>query len=86
MKRVTEVAKLAYDNKKKALSLPRNLTHVTFCQLLKVILAKINLLYFSYLMVMVCFSASDKTKLFGENFSKDFDLDESDISLSAFSP
>ena len=47
-------------------------------------LTKVNLLYFLYLMAEVMSSASDKAKLFVENFSKNSDFDDSSISLSAF--
>ena len=67
--------------KQKSLSLSRNLALGTFHELLLVLSTKINLLING---LEVLYSASDKAKLFAKNFSKDSDLDDSDISLSIF--
>ena len=47
-KRVLEAAKLAYANKKKSPSLPRNLALANFGELQKVFSTKVNLLYLLY--------------------------------------
>ena len=49
-----ETAKLAYTNKTKESSLPRNLTFRTFDKLLRVFLTKVNLLYLLYSMAWRC--------------------------------
>ena len=54
----------------------------TFGKLSIVLLTKVNRLYFNDLEVLC--SASDKAKLFAENFSKNSDLDDSGISLPVF--
>ena len=50
MHRVLKVVKLAYANKTKSPSFPRNLTLTTFGELLIVFLTKVNLLYLLYSM------------------------------------
>ena len=57
--------------KQKSPLLPRNLTLVTFGELPIVFLTRINLLY---LVPEVLSSASDKAKLFAENFSENSSL------------
>ena len=62
--------------KQKSPSLPRNL--VLFAR-------KVNLLYLIYLTGPgMLSSASDKTKLFPKNFSKNYNLDDSGISSLSF--
>ena len=75
--------------KQKSPSLPRNLPHGTFTELLIVFSTKANLLYLLYSTDQRCFllhhySASDKAKLFAKNFSKNSNLDYSGISLTVF--
>ena len=63
--------------KQKSPSLPRNLVLFT---------TKVNLLYLIYLTGPgMLSSASDKTKLFPKNFSKNYNLDDSGISSLSFS-
>ena len=79
---VLEAAKLAFVNKtKKSPLLLRNLALVTFDELLIVFSTKVNLLYLIFNSPEVMSSAFDKAKLFAENFSKNSNLDDSDISL-----
>ena len=61
--------------KQKSLSLLRNLAHLTFGDLLITLSTNVNLLYGP----KVLFSASDKVKLFAENFSKNSNFDDSDM-------
>ena len=61
--------------KQKSLSLLRNLAHLTFGDLLIALSTNVNLLYGP----KVLFSASDKVKLFAENFSKNSNFDDSDM-------
>ena len=68
--------------KQKIPSLPRNLTLGTFGELPIVFSTKVNLLFNG---PEVLPSASEKAKLFAENFSKDSNLDDSGISLPVFS-
>ena len=71
--------------KQSSLLLPRNLALVTFGKLLIVFSTKVNLLYLLLLKdpeVLSC--ASDKVKLFAENFSNNSNLDDSGISLLVF--
>ena len=67
--------------KQKNPSLPRNLTLGTFGELPIVFSKKVNLLFNG---PEVLPSASEKAKLFAENFSKDSNLDDSGISLPVF--
>ena len=62
--------------KQKSPSLPRNLAVGTYSELPIVFSTKVNLLY-----VDVLSSASDKAKLFAENFPKNSNIDDSGISL-----
>ena len=80
-KRILEAAKLAYANKQKSPSLPRNLALGTFGKLPIVFSKKVNLLYPLYSTTRRCSSSSDKAKLFAETFSKNSNLDDSGISL-----
>ena len=61
--------------KQNSLSLLRNLAHLTFGDLLIALSTNVNLLYGP----KVLFSASDKVKLFAENFSKNSNFDDSDM-------
>ena len=54
---------------------------MTFDELLIVFSTKVNLLYLIFNSPEVMSSAFDKAKLFAENFSKNSNLDDSDISL-----
>ena len=84
-KRVLEAAKLAYANKTKESITFQKLGSWDFCQIANSVVNKgksaIPPLFNS---PEVLFSASDRAKLFAENFSKNFNLDESSISLPAF--
>ena len=86
-KRVLEAAK------QKSPLLPRNLVLESFSELIIVFSTKIDLLYLLYSVsaipplfsdLEVLSSASDKTKLFAKNFSKNSNLDDSVISLPVF--
>ena len=68
--------------KQKIPLLLRNLALETFGELLIVSSAKVNLLYLNGSEGLS--SASDKTKLFGENIPKNSNLDDSGISLPLF--
>ena len=68
--------------KQKIPLLLRNLALETLGGLLIVSSAKVNLLYLNGSEELS--SASDKTKLFGKNFSKNSNLDDSGISLPLF--
>ena len=58
---------------------------MTAAELLIVFSTKVNLLHFLCLSApKVLSSESDKAKLFAENFSKNFNLEHSDIYLHAF--
>ena len=72
--------------KQKSPLLPKNLALRTFGELLIVFLTKINLLYLLPLLnsTGVLSSASDKAKLFAENFSENSNLGYSGISLPVF--
>ena len=84
-KRVLEAAKLAYANKTKESITFQKLGSWDFCQIANSVVNKgksaIPPLFNS---PEVLFSASDRAKLFAENFSKNFNLDDSSISLSVF--
>ena len=67
--------------KQKSPLLPRNLALMTFGELLIVFSTEVNLLYLLYSTGQ---QASDKAKLFAENFSKNSNLDDSGISLPVF--
>ena len=72
--------------KQKSPLLPRNLALGTSGELLIAFSTKVNLLYLCYSMAQSWLSsASDKAKLFAKNFSMNFNLDDSGISLP-FSP
>ena len=83
--RVLEAAKLAYANRTKESITFQKLGSWDFWQIASSILNKgksaIPLLFNS---PEVLSSASDKAKLFAENFSKNFNLDDSSISLPVF--
>ena len=68
--------------KQKSLLLLRNLALVTFGELLIVFSTKVNPPLFNGPEVL--FSASDKAKLFAENFSLNSNLDVSGVSFSVF--
>ena len=70
--------------KQKSPSLPRNLAVETSGELLIVFSTKVNLLYLLFNGPEVLSSASDKAKLFAKSFSKNYNLDDSGISLPAF--
>ena len=80
-KRVLEAPKLPYANKTKESI--TSLALRTFGKLQIVFSTKVNLLYLLYSMAWRC-SASDKAKLFAENFSKNSNLDDPGISLPVF--
>ena len=84
-KRVLEAAKLAYANKTKESITFQKLGSRDFCQIANSVVNKgksaIPPLFNS---PEVLFSASDRAKLFAENFSKNFNLDDSSISLPVF--
>ena len=84
-KRVIEAAKLAYPNKTKEFITSQKLGSCDFWQIAKSALNKgksaIPPLFND---PDVLSSASDKAKLFAENFSKNFHLDDSGISLTVF--
>ena len=85
MPKVLETAKLAYANKKKSPSLPRNVALGTFWRIANSVLNKgksVILPLFSGPEVLS--SASGKAKLFAENLSKNSNLDDSGISLPIF--
>ena len=84
-KRVLEAAKLAYANKTKESITSQKLGSRDFWQIANSVLNKgksaIPPLFNG---PEVLSSASDKAKLFAENFSKNSNLDDSDISLPVF--
>ena len=84
-KRVLEAAKLAYATKTKESITFQKLGSWDFCQIANSVVNKgksaIPPLFNS---PEVLFSASDRAKLFAENFSKNFNLDDSSISLPVF--
>ena len=84
-KRVLEAAKLVYANKTKDSIISQKLGSWDFWQIANSVLNKgksaIDPLFNG---LKVLSSASDKTKLFAENFSKNSNLDDSGISLSVF--
>ena len=84
-KRVLEAAKLAYANKTKESITSQNLASWDFCRIANSVLNKgksaIPPLFNG---PEVLSSASDKAKLFAENFSKNSNLDDSGISLPVF--
>ena len=84
-KRVLEAAKLAYANKTKESITSQKLGSRDFWQIANSVINKgksaIPLLFDG---PEVLFSASDKAKLFAENFSMIFNLDDSVISLPVF--
>ena len=84
-KRVLEAAKLAYANKTKESITSQNLASWDFCRIANSVLNKGK----SAILPLfngpeVLSSASDKAKLFAENFSKNSNLDDSGISLPVF--
>ena len=84
-KRVLEVAKLAYANKRKESITSQKPGSRDFCQIANSVLNKGKSAIpplFNGLEVLS--SASDKAKLFAENFSLNSNLDDSGISLPAF--
>ena len=68
----------------KSPSFPRNLALGTFDELLTVFSAKVNLLCLLHYGPEVLSSASDKAKIFANNFSKNSNPDDSGISLPVF--
>ena len=71
--------------KQKSPLLPRNLALVTFGELQIVCSTKVNLLYLLYSVAQrYCLVHLIKNKLFAENFPKNFNLDDSGISLPVF--
>ena len=85
-KRVLGAAKLAYANKTKESITDQNVALVTSGELLIVFSTKVNLLYIPPLFngPEVLSSASEKAKLFAENFSLNPNLDDSGVSLPVF--
>ena len=84
-KRVLEAAKLAYATKTKESITSHKLGSRDFWRIVNSVLNKGKFAIpplFSGSKVL--FSASDKAKLFGKNFSKNSNLDDSDISLPVF--
>ena len=85
-KRVLEAAKLPYANKTKESITSQKLGPQDFWRIANSVLNKcksVILPLFNRLEVLS--SASDKARLFAENFSKDSNLDDSGITLPAFS-
>ena len=84
-KRILEAAKLAYANKTKESITSQKLGPQNVWQIANSVVNKgksaIRPLFNG---TEVLSSASDKTKLFAENFSKNSNLDDSDISLPVF--
>ena len=70
--------------KQKSPLLPRNLALVTFGKLLMVLSTKVNLVNLLFNSPDVLSSASDKANFFAENVSKNFNIDDSGVSLPAF--
>ena len=70
--------------KQKSPSLPKNLAHGTFDELLIVFSAKVNHLNPLFIGTEVLSSASYKTKFFAKDFSNNSNLDGSGISVPAF--
>ena len=70
--------------RQKSPSLARNLALRTFGELPIVLSTKVNLLYLLFNSLEVFSSASDKVKVFPENFPKNSNLDDSGISLHVF--
>ena len=70
--------------KQKSPSLPKNLSLVTFGELLIVFSTKEKLLYFLNLKARCCLLYLIKQFFFAKNFSKNSDLHDSDISLPVF--
>ena len=70
--------------KQKSPSLHRNLAPGTFEKLLCVLSKGKSAIHFLFNSLKVLSSASDKVKLFAKNFSKNSNLDDSNISLPAF--
>ena len=69
--------------KQKSLSLPWNLALTTICELLMLVFTKVNLLdLLCFTSVSCCFLLPIK-KFFEKNFSKNSNLDDLDIFLSA---
>ena len=84
-KSVFKAAKLAYANKTREQSPPRNVDITTFGDLLIVIWGKENLLYFLVLTELrFCLLLLTKQDFLQKNFSQKSNLDDSGISSSAF--
>ena len=84
-KRVLEAAKLAYTNKTKESITAQELDSQDFWQIANSILNKGKpAIPPPFNQLEVVYSASDKAKLFAENFSKNSNLDDSGISLPVF--
>ena len=84
-KRVLEAAKLAYANKTKESITSQKLGSHDFWRIANSVLNKVKSAIpplFNGLEILS--SASDKVKLFAENFSKNSNLDDSGISLPVF--
>ena len=82
-KRVLEAAKLAYANKTGSVTSQRLGSHV-FWQIVSVLNKGKSAIRPQFSGPEVLSSASDKVKLFAENFSKNSNLDDSGISLPVF--
>ena len=84
-KRVLEATKLAYANKTKESTTSQKLGSRDFWQITNSVLNKgksaIPPLFYD---LVVLSSASDKAKLFAKNFSKNYNLDDSGMSLLVF--
>ena len=84
-KRVLEVAKLAYANKRKESITSQKPGSRDFWQIANIVLNKgKSAIPPLFIGLEVLSSASDKAKLFAENFSMNSNLDDSGISLPAF--
>ena len=84
-KKVAEAAKLAYANNTKESIIPQKLGSCDFWQIVNSVLNKGKSAITSLFNAPeVLSSASDKTKLFAESFSKNSNLDGSGISLPVF--
>ena len=84
-KRVLEAAKLAYANKTKESITSQKLGSSQFWQIANSVLNKSkSVIPPIFNGPEVLSSSSDKANLFAENFSKNSDLDDSDVSLPVF--
>ena len=83
-KRVLKAAKLAYANKTKESIISRKLGSLDFWGIANSVLKGQSAIPPLFNGTEVLFSASDQSKLFAENFSKNCNLDDSGISLPVF--